>query len=821
LRNELRKAQEAAAEARREKEDSENRWRAAQEAAEAEAKRLRAELSAKEAATAQLAAQLSDSENRWRKTHEETQGEARRLREELGAKEALLTTASQQTDGLANGLRNELRRANEEAAEVSKRLRDDLSAKDAQLTDSENRWRKEEAKLAEELRQAREELKEQAATKVRQAREREESENRWRKEAEQFRHFEAECDRLAKRLSDLQFQSATELAEISTRAARAETALKNRDAEFRQTLAEKEREATARLREALETAGKRFAEAEAREAELANRLREAQGSESEKQRDSANRLRKAEDELRERQAQCEALAARLAAEQEKRDSENRLQSEADKKRDSENRLLAGRVGALSGALELAKEQRAAEKEKAEEASARLEEAESELRVSENRWRKAEETLGKQREQLRDLENRLRKAEEGVASGKSAERALEAANSANVSHESIISSLRARVATLESTSAERDALLAAAEQQAKVAASDFGKCLAKIAELETQLAAPRDAARQTVGGILERHLFLCRARDEFDAADLPVSANRLHAELGPLILQNPQMVGEIARAVSDFCAAEGQSLSVLFHVCATLLGVAKKEGGNLQQHSANGLRRVCRETALGPVLSACVGSVLASWEKAKHLPNAAGKKNSSPVPVAGAAAAGAWKACLEAMAANRLPNAVISGVCGSLANHLNRLVFNRIVRHAEFCTFASGFQLKVELAHLSEFMYAAPQNVHLRQYHSALAHVTEASSLLTISKVRLFFFFFFPSNWLQDILTDKSILESAFPNLNARQIRQIICQYRGEGPGDVIAPAVLAYFERAVAAKDYPLELSPETANKLLADIVLD
>lgn len=108
-----------------------------------------------------------------------------------------------------------------------------------------------------------------------------------------------------------------------------------------------------------------------------------------------------------------------------------------------------------------------------------------------------------------------------------------------------------------------------------------------------------------------------------------------------------------------------------------------------------------------------------------------------------------------------------------------------------------------------------------QHTALLAHVTEVSSLLTISK---------------DILTDRSILASAFPNLNPvrprsslscslthslsfqAQIRAVLASYVPEGPGDAVAPAVLAFFEREQPSAERPLLVGPEAAERFLAQL---
>lgn len=101
------------------------------------------------------------------------------------------------------------------------------------------------------------------------------------------------------------------------------------------------------------------------------------------------------------------------------------------------------------------------------------------------------------------------------------------------------------------------------------------------------------------------------------------------------------------------------------------------------------------------------------------------------------------------------------------------------------------------------MYASQQATYLKQHTGLLAHVTEVSSLLTISK---------------DILTDRSILATAFPNLTPAQIRAVLGSYAPEGSSDVVAPAVLQFFDKELkdSKTQQQVLLADEAADKQLA-----
>lgn len=119
----------------------------------------------------------------------------------------------------------------------------------------------------------------------------------------------------------------------------------------------------------------------------------------------------------------------------------------------------------------------------------------------------------------------------------------------------------------------------------------------------------------------------------------------------------------------------------------------------------------------------------------------------------------------------------------------------------YCTFAGGMQLKMELASLSDYMYGQPL---LRPHYPLLAHVAEASSLLTISK---------------DVLTDPQIVQSAFSHLNPLQIRTIISQYipSSTDQSDSVSPHVVQHFDKSYNLSTFKAEVPLDASNKFLGD----
>ena len=119
---------------------------------------------------------------------------------------------------------------------------------------------------------------------------------------------------------------------------------------------------------------------------------------------------------------------------------------------------------------------------------------------------------------------------------------------------------------------------------------------------------------------------------------------------------------------------------------------------------------------------------------------------------------------------------------------------------------------MELAALTDFMYHSPHANMLRPHVPLLAHVTEAASLLTISKGMsgrikpLRSSVVLTPSPLPDILVDRGILKSAFPSLNPRQIRVIIGQYTGDDPADAVSVHVFKFFDESFNLKEYPVDL---------------
>lgn len=785
---------------------------------------LKAQIAAAASKEADVAARYEQVDNKCKQVLAQLDSETKAARDRERELAAQVETAQSKERTLAARL--------EEASKAA------LTA-DAQVVVVESAKKAERAALAQAEESQRRDRASEAA--LQEAKKAESAAERSEKAAvAQMEKMKKSLQEAAMSLNEANRKSSAVLEEANRKKAALEaelTAAREEAAKTKQTAGEREAALAAQLEQATRTAaGLREAQEKDRGAESSvlaelSELRRKEASlaadlvalKTEKEKEEA-RAEKLLDDVRveaarSKEALEEVKQALAAAERDSKSRhaalEEQLSATAKKQQaaQSENQSLKSRIGELSVALDLAKEQRADEKERAQELEVRVEELAAQMETDHTEMRKKLEAAEKQAKSAAALEEALKTSQKRCEALEIKSRELDQAKVAAESSERLVAQLKARVETLEAASQEREKQVSAADSRAKDAAADFGRLLARIGELEGQLATreektseqlalmKRDLDKQADGKtervvreLMERNVYLCKNREEFDKSGIPAAAKQLFSELKPHIdASDMDVLSGLTRAAGDFCVAEGQSLNVLFHVAAVMMGLARLAKGTP-------LAKLCVTAVAGAILPAGVGSVLSLWEKQTN--KARGK--TSAVPIAGGAVTPVWKTCIDAMVANRLPAAVIVSVSGALTAHLNRFIFNQIVKNSAYCTFGSGFQLKMELSNLVDFMYSSAQAPYLKQHNPLLAHVTEASSLLTISK---------------DILTDQAILDSAFPHLNPRQIRTIIGQYQSEpGSSDIISPQVLQYFDRTFVLTNYPLELSPETANKFLAQV---
>jgi uncharacterized protein (DUF2235 family) len=89
------------------------------------------------------------------------------------------------------------------------------------------------------------------------------------------------------------------------------------------------------------------------------------------------------------------------------------------------------------------------------------------------------------------------------------------------------------------------------------------------------------------------------------------------------------------------------------------------------------------------------------------------------------------------------------------------LFNNLLRQEELCSCGSGFQIKLGLSQLEEWISKADKNdkKHLSQAAKRyLLHITEAANVLVVDK---------------DIFTDEEMIENVFPTLTVPQIKYLL------------------------------------------------
>jgi DNA repair ATPase RecN len=94
-------------------------------------------------------------------------------------------------------------------------------------------------------------------------------------------------------------------------------------------------------------------------------------------------------------------------------------------------------------------------------------------------------------------------------------------------------------------------------------------------------------------------------------------------------------------------------------------------------------------------------------------------------------------------------------------YINTRLFNNLLRQEELCSCGSGFQIKLGLSQLEEWISKADKNdkKHLSQAAKRyLLHITEAANVLVVDK---------------DIFTDEEMIENVFPTLTVPQIKFLL------------------------------------------------
>ncbi|KAH3757489.1 DIL domain [Pelomyxa schiedti] len=143
----------------------------------------------------------------------------------------------------------------------------------------------------------------------------------------------------------------------------------------------------------------------------------------------------------------------------------------------------------------------------------------------------------------------------------------------------------------------------------------------------------------------------------------------------------------------------------------------------------------------------------------------------------------------------LDNGISRSICfqffSQLCYWINARLFNQLVNQPGCCTCGKGFQIKLGLSSIEEFLY---QSAFLSRARQRLDHIKQAGNLLIMDKAVLF---------------DETIVHTAFSALNPVQLAHIVHSFKPDSlMPDPVAPSVLGRIQRLNPSSSTPLILDP-------------
>lgn len=128
-------------------------------------------------------------------------------------------------------------------------------------------------------------------------------------------------------------------------------------------------------------------------------------------------------------------------------------------------------------------------------------------------------------------------------------------------------------------------------------------------------------------------------------------------------------------------------------------------------------------------------------------------------------------------------------------YINACIFNSLLKKRDLCTCGTGFQVKMGLSQLEEWVVnCRDKKLLLPVCRQFLAHITEAANVLVVDK---------------EIFADESMISSVFPTLNVAQVKHLLDSFHPDqfSPAGV-SRSVLTSLDEMVRSNDdqLPLEL---------------
>jgi hypothetical protein len=318
-----------------------------------------------------------------------------------------------------------------------------------------------------------------------------------------------------------------------------------------------------------------------------------------------------------------------------------------------------------------------------------------------------------------------------------------------------------------------------------------------------------SSARTVRELAEKHVYLSKNRDEFEADEVTlVNSRALEHEL-----QNapPDVLQGLARIIGDYCnMVPVQSLDVLAYVAALFAGVVRLTSSAAVNVACSALLR----DRVMPGVVKCLENdfqkqIVANVERRRELVSRRKGASEPFVPMTAKAVNQLWYSLLDTTSKYKLPEAYVGALSVSIMSCWNRCVFHSLFHYPELSTFETAMQMKIELSSIQDYIYRNPvlktslaaSKVHL----SMFTYIADAASLLTIGK--------------EALSMDAKGLENAFKTLNPRQVYKIIVQ-NNSADGLNIPQQSIDSFAKRLAVESYPLEVDLDECLKNLKDFRL-
>jgi len=128
--------------------------------------------------------------------------------------------------------------------------------------------------------------------------------------------------------------------------------------------------------------------------------------------------------------------------------------------------------------------------------------------------------------------------------------------------------------------------------------------------------------------------------------------------------------------------------------------------------------------------------------------------------------------------------------------INLTMINKLLSNAELCTSANGFQIKLVINKIEEWLDHKNVKIHIGSSRKKIRPLSEAATLLTLDKNMIF--------------KDDSIISSICPSLNFIQIRHLVVSYQPEGHSEPPSKEVLNFLNQKCKHLKDPILISEDS-----------